>query len=172
MSEIRRAAGGNGLPVGGVPDGMRILAAVAALALLPLAGCASAPRAQAYGYTAYTPPDRYLPPPPPERRPEAPRDLFTRDVVFLGEEALDGEWPEPTTGSWDDGSPVDRGDGVLRVQPQRRWRGHRGYDRRGGYYRHGGGRSGNCAPRPVVCAPQPVCAPAYQPVSFRERWQR
>ena len=150
---------------------MRILAAFAVTLLLPVAGCASAPRAQAYGYTAYTPPERYLPAPEPEpRRPAPPRDLFTRDVMLLGEEALEGpeaEWPEPTTGSWDDGSPVDRGDGVLRVQPQRRWHGH-GH-RRGGY--RVGGRSGSCAP--VSCAPRPVCAPpADQPVSFRERWQR
>jgi hypothetical protein len=164
---------------------MRILAAfhvaVSALLVLLAAGCSSAPRAQAYGYTASTPPpERYLPAPAPEPRPPAPpRDLFTRDVVFLGEEALDdGDWPAPTTGSWDDGSPVDRGDGVLRVQPQRRWYGHRGGgNRRGGGYRHGGGRgSQGCAP--VSCAPQPVCAPqactpAYQqPVSFRARWQR
>ena len=157
---------------------MRNLVALAALAFLPLAGC-SAPRTQYAATYVVDAPDRYLSPPPPESRPAAPpRDLFTQDVVFLGEEALEGEWPDPTTGSWDDGSPVDRGDGVLRVQPQRRWSGHRGGYRRGGN-RHGGGRYGSQGCAPSACAPQPVCAPAscvpqptYQPVSFRERWQR
>lgn len=145
---------------------MRILAGLVLTAFLPLVSGCGAPRA--YSATTVLPPDRYLPAPEPEPRPPAPpRDLFTRDVVFLGDEALDGEWPDPTTGSWDDGSPVDRGDGVLRVNQPRRWH-HRGHRQGGG--RRGYGRSG-CAPQPV-CAPQPECAPSYQPVSFRERWQR